>query len=66
MISGHILEVLVLSWLQRNKHNDISQLVSDVWNRTAAVDVLLQIWTVLGLCLSLKILFKREVSPESL
>jgi hypothetical protein len=44
----------------------ISQFVSDVWNKIAAVDVLLQIWNVLGLCLSLKMSFKREVSPEPL
>jgi len=60
------LKVLVLSWLQRNKHNAISQFVSDVLNSTAAVDVFVQIWTVLGLCLSMKMLFKSEVSPESL
>jgi hypothetical protein len=66
MISGHVLEVLVLSWLQCNKHNDNAQFVSDMWIKTAAVDVLLQIWNVLGLCRSLKMSFKREVSPESL
>jgi hypothetical protein len=41
MISRYVLEVLVLSWLQHNKHYDISQFVSDVWNKSAAVDVLL-------------------------